>query len=211
MIPAKHRELPDGSRRGAFTLVEIVVSLTVIAVIAAVAIPTMKGLTRDEKIREPMAALAAMVQETRHRALREGKSYQIVFEPGGIHATPSMYPYEKLEDYLKHLEEMRRPPAQEVVQEAAFEMPETAGAAPAETPWTMTIPLDENTRSSVLLWGDGEWDQIERGELRRWEFQASGMASPARVRLRLSGMEMEAGFDALTGEHTGEKFRRISP
>ena len=48
-----------GLRRKAFTLVEIVVSLTILGIIAAVAIPTMKGLNNDEKVREPVATGSA--------------------------------------------------------------------------------------------------------------------------------------------------------
>jgi hypothetical protein len=55
------------------------------------------------------------------------------------------------------------------------------------------------------MWGDGEWDLIEADELRRWVFQPSGMASPARVRLRTGDLELEAGFDLLTGELTRER------
>ena len=88
-------EVPADFEGKAFTLIEIVVALTIAAVIAAVAIPTVKGLGRDEAARAPMKALAAVVQEARLRAMREHRSYQIVFEHEGIHASPAMYPYEK--------------------------------------------------------------------------------------------------------------------
>ena len=39
----------------------------------------------------------------------------------------------------------------------------------------------------------------------RWVFQPGGMANPARIRLRTAVAELEAGFDALTGELTGER------
>ena len=50
-----------------------------------------------------------------------------------------------------------------------------------------------------------EWDLIEGEEMRRWVFQPSGMASPVRVRLRSGELELEAGFDLLTGELTRER------
>jgi prepilin-type N-terminal cleavage/methylation domain-containing protein len=208
------REPLAGSQGRAFTLVEIVVALTIVAVIAAVAIPTLRGLNRDEKSRAPMVSLAELIQEVRHRAMRERRSYQIVFEPGGIHASPAMYPYEKREDFLKHLEEMRTPPAdagsgmaverQEVVRNGE---PVAAAAARSrfEAPWTVSIPIEGGTECGVLMWGDGEWDILDGGKMRRWVFQPAGMSNPARVRLRHEDREVEAGFDVLTGELTSQR------
>ena len=213
-------------RVSAFTLVEIVVALTIIAVITAVAIPTISGLNRDEKAREPIKALEEIVQEARHRAMREGETYQIVFEREGIHASPAMFPYERRDEFLKQLEELRTPPKTEAIERVITERtevqreemggrPQQAAPAPEKTeipmpytfktPWTVSIPIPPGTECDVLMWGDGEWDLIEGEEMRRWVFQPTGMASPARVRLRNEELELEARFDALTGEPTGER------
>ncbi len=220
MTDQMHSGPPDGSRTSAFTLIEIVVSLTIIAVIAVVAIPTLKGIQRDEKAREPMTTLAGVVQEARHRAMRERRSYQIVFEPGGIHASPAMYPFEKLEDFLKQLEEIRLPPRVDEMQRAGVERQEVAGGQAghqsgpvvhlAGVPWTLSIPLELGTECGVLMWGDGEWDVLDGGKMRRWVFQPAGMSNPARVRLRSEGQELEAGFDVLTGELTSEHTHVLS-
>jgi prepilin-type N-terminal cleavage/methylation domain-containing protein len=212
MTNAKNSGPPAGPRGRAFTLVEIVVSLTIIAIIASVAIPTMKGLHRDEKARMPMANLAELVQEARHRAMRERRSYQIVFEPEGIHASPAMYPYGKREDFLKHLDEMRHPPPVEMIERETVQRTEDGEKIERkkpELPWTATIPLETGTECGVLMWGDGEWDVLDGGKMRRWVFQPAGMTNPARVRLRNGdgGPELEAGFDALTGELTSERTR----
>ena len=203
-------------RRAAFTLVEIVVALTVMAVIAAVAIPAMKGLNSSEKARQPVESLAALVQEVRHRAMKERRSYQIVFEPSGIHASPAMYPYEKLEDFMAELTKMRTPPDAEQIQRSGVERQEIAGRQPLANsvpepeeqnsmPWTVTIPLEKGMECEVLMWGDGEWDVLDGSQMRRWVFQPAGMSNPARIRLRHEGTELEAGFDALTGELITER------
>jgi len=212
MTKAKKRRLPASPSGGAFTLVEIVVSLTIIAVIAAVAIPTMKGLNRDEKARRPMTTLAELVQEARHRAMRERRSYQIVFEPEGIHASPAMYPYAKREDFLNQLEKLRNPPPVEGIERQGVERgedKETGAVKKMAPPWIETIPLETGTECGVLMWGDGEWDVLDGGKMRRWVFQPAGMSNPARVRLRNGdgGPELEAGFDVLTGEVTSERSR----
>lgn len=215
-------EVPADFEGKAFTLIEIVVALTIAAVIAAVAIPTVKGLGRDEAARAPMKALAAVVQEARLRAMREHRSYQIVFEHEGIHASPAMYPYEKREDFLKRLEEMRTPPRIELIQRVVMQRTEvqrevvngrpqelaTPDEPPRfEPPWTVSIALPPKTECEVLMWGDGEWDVIEGEKMRRWVFQPTGMANPARVRLRTEAAELEASFDLLTGELVGERTR----
>ena len=226
MFDASHPEPSAGLGERAFTLIEIVVALTIIAVIAAVAIPTIKGLNDDERARDPVKILSELVQEVRHRAMREGRSYQIVFEREGIHASRSMFPYEKRDEFLKFLEEMRKPPLMETIERVTLERTEVQReevgngrriegqvSNRAETPkrwqppWTQTIPLDLGTECEVLMWGDGEWDVIEGDKMRRWVFQPTGMASPARVRLRTKSVELEAGFDLLTGELTRERTR----
>ena len=71
-------------------------------------------------------------------------------------------------------------------------------------PWTLTLPMDK-MKCEVLIWGDGEWDPLEGDRMRRWVFQANGMASPAKVRLSVGATQLEAAFDTLTGEMTGER------
>ncbi len=225
MIPPRNSEVRGSFGGGAFTLVEIVVALTIAAVIAAVAIPTLKGLGREEAARVPITTLAGIVQEVRQRAMREHRAYQIVFEHEGIHASPAMHPYERREDFLKHLEEMRTPPRIDFIERIAIERAEVkrdeidgrASAQPAivkkderprfQLPWTATIPLSAETKCEVLMWGDGEWDVIEGDKMRRWVFQPTGMANPARVRLRTEAAELEASFDLLTGELISERTR----
>jgi prepilin-type N-terminal cleavage/methylation domain-containing protein len=216
MTQDRNSGLPASPQGRAFTLVEIVVSLTIIAVIASVAIPTMKGLNRDEKTRQPIASLAEIVQEARHRAMRERRSYQIVFEPEGIHASPAMYPYGKREDFLKALDEMRHPPPVETIERQTVERSDDGKKdepkKKPELPWTASIALETGMECGVLMWGDGEWDVLDGGKMRRWVFQPAGMSNPARVRLRNTegGPELEAGFDTLTGEITTERTRLVT-
>ena len=170
-----------------------------------------------------MRELADLVQQTRQRAMREGRSYQIVIEREGIHASRTMFPFETRDEFLKFLEEMRTPPRPETFERASVQRTEvvreqTNNVGPMENqpeqpedephwvpPWTVTIPLEQGTECEVLMWGDGEWDVIEGGKMRRWVFQPTGMANPARIRLRTATVELEAGFDVLTGELVGER------
>lgn len=137
----RHNGPHRGSPGAAFTLVEIVVALTVVAVIAAVAIPTLKGIGREERARAPMTALAGLVQEVRERAQSENRSYQIVFERGGIHALADGFPASKREEFLKALDEARTPPPGQIIQRAEVVVMEIDSPAPKwPTPLGMTAP-----------------------------------------------------------------------
>lgn len=283
-------------RRQAFTLIEIIVALTIIAVIAAVAIPTIKGIREEEKARQPVTAMADLVQEVRQRAMQERRPYQIVFEREGVHACADSFPFSKREDFLKYLEDQRQPPEdngflrqeperltggptelaraaaaagfansmntaglgggagafsagsmggasaayprpitpedpvisyeeysaaqsrerdkaredQAVVEDSASLTPAEPAAPTTDGPWIVSIPLPEKTACEVLLWGDGEWEEIEGDKIRRWVFQPSGVTSPARIRLRSEQTEMEASFDPITGEISSEKSRLLT-
>jgi len=242
----RHNEPFGGSPRAAFTLIEIVVALTIVAVIAAVAIPTLKGLGREERARQPMAAVAALVQEVRQKAMTERRPYQIVFERSGVHGLADGFPTGKREDFLKALDEARTPPPGQVIERSLVEVveverderrewpkplglaappePEPAPPPPAavteredrsrarwEPPWSVTIPLAEKSECELLFWGDADWDRLEGDEIRRWVFQPTGVASAVRVLLRTEAVEVEATFDAMTGEIVRERIDFISP
>lgn len=130
MFRHRHNESPRGSRAAAFTLIEIVVALTVVAVIAAVAIPTLKGMGREERARAPVTALAALVQEVRQRAARENRPYQIVFERTGIHALADGFPAAQREEFLKALDEAITPPPGQAIERPAPVVTVVETAAP---------------------------------------------------------------------------------
>jgi len=217
MSRLRHSEPSAWFRSRGFTLIEIVVALTIVAVVTAVAIPTVKGLERDEQNRSSIKTLGELVQQVRERAMRERKAYQIVFEHEGIHASAAMYPYEKRQDYLEHFEDLETPPPKEIIARVEVQRQEVEGRPqPATTeeeprkierPWTSTIPLRDGMECEVLMWGDGEWDRIEGDKMRRWVIQRTGMANPVRVRLHTGGVILETAFDLLTGEMTAERTR----
>ncbi len=234
MRSATPQEPARRSRGGAFTLVEIVVSLTIITVVAAIAIPTIKGLRREDAAMQPVRDLATLALDVRQRAMHERRAYQIVFERSGIHACETGLPDQRRDEFLQKLEERRTPPKEldttrtEPVR-TEVETPEPARgegpswlnarplpvAAPApspsqpaptwEPPWTVSLALPEKSELSVLMWGDTEWVVVEGDDVVRWVFQSGGVASPARVRLRLGDLEMQTTFDALTAEVVSER------
>lgn len=222
-----------GPHRGAFTLIEIITAMTIIAIITAIAVPVLKGMNAEEKTRAPLVALEEMVQEVRQRSMREHRPYEIIMEQGGLHALPGNPSFAKREEFLKHLEELRTPPPVTEFETNTAETPAVERTAPSgqagskpmaqntdsptdkemekrkqpELPWTLSIPLENGLKAEALFWGGGDWDRLEGDRMRRWVFQANGMCSPVRVRFVTPSATLEATFDGLTGEMSGEAFR----
>ena len=73
-------------RPAGFTLVEIIIALTIVIIIAAASIPTFKGLRAEQQALEPVQELTRMAKEARLRAMREKRPYQIVFHGTGFTA-----------------------------------------------------------------------------------------------------------------------------
>ena len=70
---------PNTPRRG-YTMIEIVVSLAIIAVIAAMAAPAIHGWSELARLREPADELARLVHQARARAFVENQKYLIVLD-----------------------------------------------------------------------------------------------------------------------------------
>ena len=76
---------PDRSRRqhGGFTLLELVLVLSVLAVVAALTWPSLMRYLREQKVQEGAEAARAAASRTRINAIDTGLTYQFRYEPGG--------------------------------------------------------------------------------------------------------------------------------
>ncbi|MCW0219381.1 MAG: hypothetical protein OJI67_13735, partial [Prosthecobacter sp.] len=84
---------------------EIVISLTIIIIIAAGAVPMFRGLREEQLAREPIIELVRMAKEARIRAMREKRPYQVAFYPGGFVASRYFSPYLQLAELTTFLQE----------------------------------------------------------------------------------------------------------
>jgi prepilin-type N-terminal cleavage/methylation domain-containing protein len=104
---SRHRSLIDGrliAFRGGFTLVELVVVLTILAFMAAAAVPTFRSLKDEQVAREPMQRLMTLAKEARLHAIREKRPYQIAFTEKSISVTRYLSPYLQLADLDKFIQ-----------------------------------------------------------------------------------------------------------
>jgi len=67
----------------AFTLLELLLVLGLLAVLMAFAWPNLSGATRVERLRESAQRMQTLVAMCRAEAMNEGRTYRIVFRPDG--------------------------------------------------------------------------------------------------------------------------------
>ena len=82
-----------------FTLVEMIIVLSVLALLTAAAIPSIDGVLKERQAREPISELLLLAREVRNRALSEQRPYQIAFDSEGFRASRYFNPYGGAEEF----------------------------------------------------------------------------------------------------------------
>ena len=80
----RHRVMGSGEaigRRG-FTLLELIVTLFVVALVTAIAVPTIGRSTEAVRVRADVATFSAMLRHARERAITTRKGHAVVVDPG---------------------------------------------------------------------------------------------------------------------------------
>jgi len=70
-----------GRRAGGFTLLELIVTLAILAVVMAVVMPSIGRGTEAVRTRAEVAGFAAMLRHARERAIVSGKPQAVVIDP----------------------------------------------------------------------------------------------------------------------------------
>ena len=215
--------------RAGFTLVELVVVLTIVVVLAGLAIPTFLGLRDEGMARAPLSALEDLVAKVRERAEVDGRAYEIVFDREGFFAMPRAGVAEGREALRERFRVLGDPPDRGDIERQMVARAEVSGvgdaavdqatavagelelgrerevAAGYEVPFLESYVTGEAIGVEVLFWGDPDWTAVENEAVRRWVFQPGGLVHPVRVRFSAERAFFEAGFDALTAGTVGER------
>lgn len=218
-----HSSTQDACARGfrrqrGFTLVEIVISLTIIIIIAAGAVPMFRGLREEQLAREPIIELVRMAKEARIRAMREKRPYQVAFYPGGFVASRYFSPYLQLAELTTFLQEgesgvfRTNPNADDNdsdLDAGAGETPQTslpmAPAAPKlNDNWEEHYEVPQDVTYSLKFWGDLEETFVEGEVVKLWVFQPSGICQPVKLHLDRQTATFDVEFGALTADITRE-------
>ncbi len=201
------------SSRG-FTLVEVVIAITVVAILTGLAVPAIDGVQRERNAREPVTELVLLAREVRGRAMAEQRPYQIVFDNEGFRASRFFNPYGGREEFETLREELKQIELRDEIIEAS----ESRGIALEETvPDPARERVEEGIRFikeyeigsdlqvSLRFWDDTQWTVMAGSEYRRWIFQPSGMCEPMRVRVEAEKSFFEVEFHPLTADVKSER------
>jgi prepilin-type N-terminal cleavage/methylation domain-containing protein len=213
---APHRR---GRREVAFTLIEIVLVLAILAVIAGAAVPSVTGMMQEAEARKPLEDLARLAKRTRLRAMEEKRPYQIAFTSTGYTATRYLSPYlqaAQIDEFIQRSEHEAEQKEEagltqengEATPSIAPPPPATPGAPPQSVPppqvfkeWTEKHTLPEGMTCSIQYWYEPQATSIEGTEVKLWVFQPTGMVTPLKVTMTTSnGTAYSADFNALTAD-----------
>jgi prepilin-type N-terminal cleavage/methylation domain-containing protein len=203
--------------RQAFTLVEIVIALTVVTIIVAGSIPTFRGLRDEQMAREPVQALARLSKEARLRAMKEKRPYQIAFFSTGFTASRHFNPYLQMQELSEFMQETTLAAQADVDGDAeevhagledatpTTELPLAPPPKKADDQWSENYTLPADTHYSIQFWHEQEPVFIEGDQVKLWVFQPSGICQPLTMRLDRTSASFEVQFGALTADIIKEK------
>ncbi len=192
-----------------FTLVELVITLTVMAVLVGISVPAISGLQRQHEARQPVAELVRMARTVRARAMAEQHPYQIAFDHRGFHAAEYFSPYggrEEFDELVKELEAAER--IQEMVDASEKRMgnlgdrqgvSERDGSVKSAI-YYESYELPTGLRFEIMMRGDQQWVAMDGAAFKRWVFQSSGMCDPFKIRIQADKAFFEVSFHPLTGD-----------
>jgi len=226
MIPAlTYRPTdPPTYRHAGFTLIEIVIVLTILSVLAAATVPSFRGLQKERQARAPIAELERLAKEARQRAMKERRPYQVAITATGFTASRYFDPYLSLAELTTFLatvdaaEQAGVP--EEVPVEASAKQPDPASAgnvgqsAPASNgqpqvqkpEWNERYTLPPGMSVSVWLFRANEEgaDQgrtpVEGEMVKLWVFQPNGMCEPLSIKITNDSTSLYVRFSALTAD-----------
>lgn len=200
--------------RGAFTLVEVVIAIAVVAILTGLAVPAIDSVQRERLAREPVNRLILLAREVRGRAMAEQRPYQILFDGKGFRASRFFSPYggrDEVQNLRQQIELMAR--RQEIAEASrkrgiAMEVEEvdpTKVRVEEGLRYFEEHEIDSNLRVNLKFWNETQWVSMSGDEYRRWIFQPSGMCEPMRFRVEADKSFFEVEFHPLTADVKSEK------
>jgi prepilin-type N-terminal cleavage/methylation domain-containing protein len=214
-----YRPQPSGFelRISGFTLVEIVIALTIVAILTAAAIPSFQGFRDEQMAREPVTALVRMAKEARLRAMQEKRPYQIAFYNSGFTASRYFNPYLQLAELNEFIasaetgltgirddgitdEPDNAPPSGRPNTSLALAPPPPK----LDNQWNESYELPQGTNYTLQFWHELVATPIEGELVKLWVFQPTGICQPLTIELSRESVSFHIEFSALTADITRE-------
>ncbi len=207
------RHLAFGIRHSspaAFTLIELVICLTIVVLLAAASIPTFRGFQDERLAREPVTALVRLAKEARLRAMQEKRPYQIAFHSGGFTASRYFNPYlqrSELDEFLQLAETSTQQPEVEKTDidnggglTKTTELPLAPPRPKFDEHWTDKYEAPADMKVAIQFWHDTEPLYLEGEVIKLWVFQPSGVCQPLKVHVERQTATFDVEFAALTAD-----------
>lgn len=201
--------------RSAFTLVEVVIAVAVVAILTGLAVPAIDSVQRERLAREPVNRLVLLAREVRGRAMAEQRPYQILFDGEGFRASRFFSPYggrEEAQNLRQRIELMaQREEIAEASRKRGIALEAKAEVDPGEARieeglrYLEEYEIGADLRVSLKFWNETAWVSMSGAEYRRWIFQPSGMCEPLRFRVEADKSFFEVEFHPLTADVQSEK------
>lgn len=212
ILPSGHRSRAGGlGGESGFTLIEIIIALTIVAVITAGSMPLLKSI-RDERLaREPVAALVKLAREARFRAMTEKRPYQVVLHATGFTASRYSNPYLTRAELIELIETSKNPPAEQPqIEKNDLEngggLTKTTQLTLAPPPpkydehWTDNYEAPADMKLAMQFWFDTDVTHLEGDMVKLWVFQPSGVCQPLKVHVERESATFDVEFAALTAD-----------
>lgn len=197
-----------------FTLVELVIAITVLGILTGIAIPAIDSAQRERQARTPVNQLYLMAREVRLRAMTEKRPYQIVFDNEGFRASRFFQPYGGREEFDQLKLELEQLDQRDAIMEASrargIQMVQTEPDPELEKieeglRYAVEYDLEPGLRYKLKFWDETDWVDMTGGEFRRWIFQPSGMCEPLKVQMEADDAFFEIEFHPLTADIKRER------
>jgi prepilin-type N-terminal cleavage/methylation domain-containing protein len=78
-------------RSRAFTLVEIIIAVAIMATVLMMAVPSLQGVLADRKLRASLDAFNNLVRQAQERSVSEHRSYLIVWTDKSVFVQPEAF------------------------------------------------------------------------------------------------------------------------
>jgi prepilin-type N-terminal cleavage/methylation domain-containing protein len=198
-IPMEHgRPRVCGRSASAFTLIEVVVVMALIALIIGISAMSLSSVNAERRIMEPGVKLKKYARDALRLALATQRSYSIEMHNTYFVLRETNVREEDMEDW----EEKRRQQARETKLDNLYGDEEPKG------PVQRIIErynLPEGTQVQWKRWLDKHFVDIEPEQGAVWQFDASGICEPVGIRFLGDEGFIEMIFNPLTAKVQDER------
>ncbi len=171
--------------RRAFTLLEIVVVLAIVALIIGATSVLWSGMENDRPVRTPFNEIRAMAKRAWMRAQLEQNPWQIRLTPN------------------KFVLEPKR-----AIREEDLKLQQEVDTALERSSGIESFTLEEGVKMEVRHWGQQKWTTPKPDA---WIFEHSGLCEPLSIRFISAYGTLRADFDPLTANVTDYDLEVANP